>query len=249
MAWQTPKTNWGAADVPLPDDFNRIEGNVQELQNTKETPAGAQAKANSAEANAKNYAGNLVGSLSSLATTAKNNIVAAINEVYNWLNSIASTLTNHLSTDASTSQKGHVQLSTSTSSTSTTLAATASAVRAVREMIPSLAGYARVATGSYVGNGAQNRFIAVGATPKFVFVSGNDVSMSGQQTIMGGTGISIESVVGIGNPLSNNTIVRISGNRGAPQITTNGFTVSGSSVSSEYGLNKSNITYRWLAFY
>ena len=35
MAWQTPKTNWGAADVPSPDDFNRIEGNVQELQNTK----------------------------------------------------------------------------------------------------------------------------------------------------------------------------------------------------------------------
>jgi hypothetical protein len=48
MAWQTPKTNWGAADVPLPDDFNRIEGNVQELQNTKETPAGAQAKAEAA---------------------------------------------------------------------------------------------------------------------------------------------------------------------------------------------------------
>jgi hypothetical protein len=55
MAWQTPKTNWGAADVPLPDDFNRIEGNVQELQNTKETPAGAQAKADAAEANAKAY--------------------------------------------------------------------------------------------------------------------------------------------------------------------------------------------------
>ena len=48
MAWQTPKTNWGAADVPLSDDFNRIEGNVQELQNTKETPAGAQAKAEAA---------------------------------------------------------------------------------------------------------------------------------------------------------------------------------------------------------
>lgn len=31
MAWQTPKTNWGAADVPLPDDFNRIEGNIDIL--------------------------------------------------------------------------------------------------------------------------------------------------------------------------------------------------------------------------
>jgi uncharacterized protein YdaU (DUF1376 family) len=45
MAWQTPKTNWQAADVVSKDDFNRIEGNIQHLQDTKETPAGAQAKA------------------------------------------------------------------------------------------------------------------------------------------------------------------------------------------------------------
>ena len=32
MAWQTPKTNWQAADAPLPDDFNRIEGNTQYLK-------------------------------------------------------------------------------------------------------------------------------------------------------------------------------------------------------------------------
>lgn len=57
MAWQTPKTNWGQAGqtVPIADDFNRIEGNIQYLQDTKETPAGAQAKANTAEANAKAY--------------------------------------------------------------------------------------------------------------------------------------------------------------------------------------------------
>ena len=55
--WQTPKTNWGqpGQTVPSVDDFNRIEGNIQHLQNTiewniqhlqdtKETPAGAQAK-------------------------------------------------------------------------------------------------------------------------------------------------------------------------------------------------------------
>jgi parallel beta-helix repeat protein len=50
MAWQTPKTNWGQAGqtVPRADDFNRIEGNILELQNTKETPAGAQAKAEAA---------------------------------------------------------------------------------------------------------------------------------------------------------------------------------------------------------
>lgn len=35
MAWQTPKTNWQAADVVSKDDFNRIEGNIQHLQDTK----------------------------------------------------------------------------------------------------------------------------------------------------------------------------------------------------------------------
>lgn len=44
--WQTPKTNWGqpGQTVPGATDFNRIEGNIQYLQDTKETPAGAQAK-------------------------------------------------------------------------------------------------------------------------------------------------------------------------------------------------------------
>ena len=29
MAWQTPKTNWQAADVVSPTDMNRIEGNIE----------------------------------------------------------------------------------------------------------------------------------------------------------------------------------------------------------------------------
>ena len=46
MAWENPKTNWGqpGQTVPGVDDFNRIEGNILELQNTKETSAGAQSK-------------------------------------------------------------------------------------------------------------------------------------------------------------------------------------------------------------
>ena len=46
MAWQNPKTDWKAGDIPTASDFNRIEGNIEELENTKETPAGAQAKVN-----------------------------------------------------------------------------------------------------------------------------------------------------------------------------------------------------------
>ena len=48
MAWKEPKTNWQASDVVTANDFNRIEENIQELQNTKETPDGAQAKAEAA---------------------------------------------------------------------------------------------------------------------------------------------------------------------------------------------------------
>ena len=34
--WKTPKTNWGQSGqtVPIADDFNRIEGNIQHLQDT-----------------------------------------------------------------------------------------------------------------------------------------------------------------------------------------------------------------------
>ena len=33
MPWSTPKTNWQSADVVLPADFNRIEGNTSYLKN------------------------------------------------------------------------------------------------------------------------------------------------------------------------------------------------------------------------
>src|SRR5690606_9480208 len=60
-----------------------------------ETPAGAQAKADVAETNAKNHANGLVGSLSSLLTTAKTNIVAAINEVFNKAEDVEDNLVTH----------------------------------------------------------------------------------------------------------------------------------------------------------
>jgi hypothetical protein len=46
MSWENPVTTWGLAGktVPGAGDFNRIEGNIQHLQDTKETPTGAQAK-------------------------------------------------------------------------------------------------------------------------------------------------------------------------------------------------------------
>jgi len=59
MAWQTPKTNWGQAGQTVPgvEDFNRIEGNILELESTKETPAGAQTKVDAHEAKAAPHSG------------------------------------------------------------------------------------------------------------------------------------------------------------------------------------------------
>ena len=63
MAWQNPKTDWKAGDVVSKDDFNRIEGNVQELQNTKETPAGAQAKVDTHENKSAPHSGHATTAL------------------------------------------------------------------------------------------------------------------------------------------------------------------------------------------
>ncbi len=35
--FETPKTNWQAADAPLPGDFNRIEGNIQAIEEGQRT--------------------------------------------------------------------------------------------------------------------------------------------------------------------------------------------------------------------
>ncbi|WFA10325.1 hypothetical protein [Tissierella sp. Yu-01] len=41
MAWQEPKMDWEAADVVSKDDFNRIEGNIKNLQDNKMEIEGA----------------------------------------------------------------------------------------------------------------------------------------------------------------------------------------------------------------
>ena len=59
MAWQTPKTNWGQSGqtVPIADDFNRIEGNIQHLQDTK--AAGAELDAHKAEIATEDKSGHI----------------------------------------------------------------------------------------------------------------------------------------------------------------------------------------------
>ena len=158
MAWENPVTTWGQAGktVPIADDFNRIEGNIQHLQDTKETPAGAQAKADAAETNAKSHANGLVGILSSLATTAKNNIVASINEIHSWLGQLDNDFDAHQAEKATTSETGHVKLDNTLTSTSTTLAATANAVRTVNNSLDNHISSKSV-------HGLKDTLVAIGA--------------------------------------------------------------------------------------
>lgn len=79
-----------------------------------------------------------LGQLTNLETAQKTNLVAAINE-------LKQALVTHLAEDASTSKKGHVQLSDATNSTSTILAATANAVKKVWDM--ATAKYSKPANG------------------------------------------------------------------------------------------------------
>ena len=40
MAWQNPKTDWKAGDVPAAPDFNRIEGNTQYIKDELDAHVG-----------------------------------------------------------------------------------------------------------------------------------------------------------------------------------------------------------------
>ena len=75
-------------------DYAALVDNINELELTKETPDGAQAKADTAEGNAKTYASDLIGVLSNLKTTVKDKIVSAINELFDNLASHSADTTN-----------------------------------------------------------------------------------------------------------------------------------------------------------
>ena len=77
-----------------------------------ETPAGAQAKADAAETNAKNHANSLVGTLSNLLTTAKTNVVAAINEIFGKVEDVEGDLESHKAEKATETKSGHVKATT-----------------------------------------------------------------------------------------------------------------------------------------
>lgn len=77
---------------------------------SKETPAGAQQKADAAEGNAKGFASGLIGSLTNLLTTAKSNLVAAINEIFGKVEDVGDALAAHKADDVTQGKIPHIGL-------------------------------------------------------------------------------------------------------------------------------------------
>ena len=79
QGWQTPKTNWQAADIVHPSDFNRIEGNAQAIESGSRTLDPSQAPSGNS------------GSLRQILSWFANRI-RAITGAANWYNTPATTL-------------------------------------------------------------------------------------------------------------------------------------------------------------
>ena len=94
MAWQTPKTDWDSSDAPTSSDFNKIEGNINYIEEESRTPNQLAAPAAS---------GKLSLLISFFAAMFKN-----ITGKTNWYNPPDTTLTatkNHM--DAAAPHSGH----------------------------------------------------------------------------------------------------------------------------------------------
>jgi len=138
--------------------------------------------------------------------------------------------------DASTTVKGIVQLSTSTSSTSTTLAATPSAVKTACDLAVSATNTAnaagKVVSGSYSGDGTNGRIINLGFRPKLLILG----------SVTGGWDIVNDF---------NSYALFVGGSAGISQKGQYGFAVyfgsTGFTVNDLYGQNTSGTIYYYVA--
>lgn len=94
MAWQTPKTNWTPSDAPTSSDFNKIEGNINYIEEESRTPSQTETPVAS---------GKLSVLLNYIAT-----MIKSITGKTNWYNTPDTTLAaakSHM--DASAPHSGH----------------------------------------------------------------------------------------------------------------------------------------------
>jgi phage-related tail fiber protein len=197
-----------------------------------------------------------IGDTTTLRTTDKTSLVAAVNEINKNIDDHLADGEKHVTPtertnwnaklnesdlkSATTGQKGIVQLNNTVTSTSTTQAATANAVKTAYDKAVSAAntagGAAKIADGSFAGDGVYPRFINVGFTPKLViFYSTNysNFAVVASSRAYHNNGSNDGDVM---NPPS-----------GGIQITTNGFNLTKYSNMYWYN-NESNKTQNWVAF-
>lgn len=162
----------------------------------------------------------MIGTLANLLTTAKNNLVVAINEIFGWVEDVETDLDTHKAKKASKTAFGHVKVGDR-------LSVTAGVISADVQV--------ETASGSYVGDGEEDRFIQVGFTPKFVYLSygvGKTNRMLMCQSTSGATFHTYST--GGGEHEGVETL----------RITTNGFIVS----DRGYSPNKTGDTYLWTCY-
>lgn len=181
--WKTPKTNWASGDVILPEDVNRIEGNINAIEqgsrtiDPNQTPTGV--------------AGNLRNFLDWFA-----NRIRAITGTTNWWDAPAATVAtiwskfhqntghkhtggasdappiplNGIDSAAKTSPGGTEanRLAVTNSQGAVGLAQSALNAQALGGVPAS--GYVRIATGVYTGNDVDGRAFNLGFQPKLVRV-------------------------------------------------------------------------------
>lgn len=148
MAWQTPKTNWQAADVVSKDDFNRIEGNAQYLKDTKVDETEFNLHANNKN-NPHNVTAAQVGAAPS-----------------------SHTHDNRYYTESEMNTKLTAKVDKPTSATSGNIAVFDGGPGKLKDSGTKIADFltAACATGTYVGDGTASRNINVGFAPKVVWV-------------------------------------------------------------------------------
>lgn len=130
MAWTTPKLDWQASDAPTPADWNRAEGNSQQLKTDTDAHAANTTTAHGATsaATANKIPIRDANGRFKVAAPSANDDVAQKAQV----DAVQTNLGGHIDTDASTSGKGHVQLATKfdvTGGSSNTLAVTPQALK------------------------------------------------------------------------------------------------------------------------
>ena len=165
QGWQTPKTNWQAADIVHPSDLNRIEGNIQAIESGSRTLDPSQVPSGNS------------GSLRQILSWFANRIKAIMGTT-NWWDAPPVTLKgatpNTRKIIAGDGLAGGGDLSADRTITmgtpSTITAETANSVTSTSHT-HALSGIARIATGSYTGNGVDGRLISVGFTPKCVMLA------------------------------------------------------------------------------